>query len=165
MHANPSSTKSGPTWARTANESRQDAASRRPEEMVCWREEVDFAATEKVIGSVRVHTYVTEEKVARQIPLEHEEVRVVREPVAEAEAANLRPRELGEAHAEVQLHAQEALISKRVVPTERIRFEVQRVKDMVTVNETVRQEHFKVEEPPKLPEAGLRVRRVTDTRR
>jgi stress response protein YsnF len=135
---------------------------RRPDEMVCWREEVEFAATERVIGSVKVHTYVTEEKVSRQIPLEHEEVRVIREKIGDSEAMNLRAHDFHEQFAEVELRAQEALVSKKMVPVERIRFEVQRVKDMVTVNEVLRQEHFKVEEPPKLPE-GNRVRRVTDT--
>lgn len=161
MHTNPSQTKSGPVWA-TKPEQGEQRAMHHPDEMVCWREEVEFAATERVIGSVKVHTYVTEEKISRQLPLEHEEVRVIREKIGDHEAMNLHTHDFREQFAEVELRAQEALVSKKMVPVERIRFEVQRVKDMVTVNETVRQEHFKVEEPPKLPE-GNRIRRVTDT--
>jgi stress response protein YsnF len=131
-------------------------------DVVTWREEVEIRTeTGTTSATVTVRTYVAEEKVSRQIPLMREEASVTKEKITPAEAVGMVPREIrGDRKQtfEVELSMQEAVVSKRLVPSERVRVEVRRVTDMVSVDETVKAEHVEIEEPqsPK----RLRVRRV-----
>lgn len=121
-----------------------------PVEYVAWREELEIVPDpqEKVFGTVKVHTYVTEEQVTKSFPIERECVRITRESVSRQEAQSLSPHEIAEAHTEIELHSLGAVVKKKKVPTERLRVAVDRVQGAITVNETCKSEHIEVEEPP-----------------
>jgi stress response protein YsnF len=133
-----------------------------PVEMVSWREDlqVTTAAQERTIGTVRVRKYVTVEDFTGTVPIEYETVQVIREPVSAQEAALLTPADIAESTQEVELHTQEALVVRRMVPTERVRLQVSRVKGEATINDTLRSEHLEVDEPTAPPNLQEAVRRI-----
>lgn len=140
-----------------------DAASpTRAGDVVTWREELDIRTeAHKTSATVQVHTYVTEEKVSRQIALMHEEASVTTQRITPSEAAGLVPREIRgdrDETFEFELSTQEAVVSKRLVPNERVTVDIRRVTEMVTVDDTVKTEQVRIDPPPHPPKT-LRVRR------
>jgi stress response protein YsnF len=137
------------------------AGTRTPVEMVSWREELQVmtAPQERTVGTVKVRKYVTVEDFTGTVPIEYDTVQVIREPVSEQEAALLTPADIAELTQEVELRTQEALVTRRIVPIERVRLQVSRVKGEVTVSDALRSEHFEVDEPvtPNLQDAVRRV--------
>ena len=138
------------------------AATAAPVEVVSWREDlqVTTAPQERSIGTVKVRKYVTVEDFTGTVPIEYETVQVIREPVSPQEAALLTPADIAELTQEVELHTQEALVVRRMVPVERVRLQVSRVKGEATINDTLRSEHLEVEEPSTPPNLQEAVRRI-----
>jgi hypothetical protein len=133
-----------------------------PVELVSWREDlqVTTAPQERTIGTVKVRKYVTVEDFTGTVPIEYETVQVIREPVPAHEAALLTPEEIAELTQEVELHTQEAVVVRRMVPIERVRLQISRVKGEATINDTLRSEHFEVDEPSAPPNLQEAVRRI-----
>jgi stress response protein YsnF len=133
-----------------------------PVELVSWREDLQVTASpqERTVGKVRVHKYVKVEDFTGTIPIEYETVQVIREPVSAQEAALLTPTDIAELTQEVELHTQEAVVTRRMVPIERVRLQISRVKGEATISDTLRSEHFEVEEPIMPPNLQEAVRRV-----
>lgn len=131
-------------------------------EMVRWREDLQVTASpqERVVGTVKVRKYVTVEDFTGTIPIEYETVQVIREPVSVEEAALLTPADIAELTQEVELHTQEAVVTRRMVPIERVRLQISRVKGEATINDMLRSEHFEVEEPSVPPNLQDAVRRI-----
>ncbi len=73
---------------------------------------------------VRLKKYIVTEDVEMSVPIQREEVRVVREPVT---GANVDPAmggpELSEEEHEVTLTEEQVVLDKKVVPKERVRLE------------------------------------------
>ncbi|MBJ7596910.1 MAG: photosystem reaction center subunit H [Candidatus Nephthysia bennettiae] len=93
---------------------------------------------------VRLHKWVETEPVSTSVELEHEEARIVREPVIENEAGGGgRIGEEGEL--EVKLEREEPVIEKQVVPVERVRLEKDVKTEQQTVEGEVRKERVDVE--------------------
>ena len=94
-------------------------------------------------GHARLRKYVVTENVQRTVPVSHEEVRVVREPITEENigAATDGPTISEEEH-EVTLHAERAVVQKEAVPVERVRMDTDTVTEHQTVNEQVRKEQI-----------------------
>lgn len=88
-------------------------------------------------GRARMRKYVVTENVTKTVPVSHEEVRVEREPITDANrgAAHDGPAISEEEH-EVTLHAERPVVEKEAVPVERVRLD----KETVTTNETVSDE-------------------------
>jgi stress response protein YsnF len=87
---------------------------------------------------------VETEPVSTSVELEHEEARIVREPVSEGEAGGQRP--IGdEGELEVRLEREEPVIEKQVVPKERVRLEKDLKTEHQTVEGEVRKERVDVE--------------------
>jgi uncharacterized protein (TIGR02271 family) len=80
------------------------------------------------------------------VPVSHEEVRVEREPITDANvgAATDGPAISEEEH-EVTLHAERPVVAKEAVPVERVRVDTETVTEQETVDETVRKEQIEVE--------------------
>jgi uncharacterized protein (TIGR02271 family) len=123
----------------TAGSSGDDAMTRSEERLRVGTEGVEA-------GRVRLRKYVVTENVTTQVPVSHEEVRVEREPVSEAnrDAAMGGP-DITEAEHEVTVHAERPVVEKEAVPVERVRLGTEKVTEEQEVSETVRKEQ--IEEP------------------
>uniref|UniRef100_UPI0024369CA0 YsnF/AvaK domain-containing protein n=1 Tax=Arthrobacter sp. JCM 19049 TaxID=1460643 RepID=UPI0024369CA0 len=97
-------------------------------------------------GRARLRKYVVTENVTTTVPVSHEEVRVEREPITDADAAGtVRGGELGEEEQEVTLHAERPVVDKEAVPVEKVRLDTETVTDEEKVTEQVRKERIEAE--------------------
>jgi uncharacterized protein (TIGR02271 family) len=97
-------------------------------------------------GRARLRKYVVTETVTTSVPVSHEEVRLEREPITEAnrDAALSGPAISDEEH-EVILHAERPVVAKETVPVERVRLSTETVTQEQQVTEQVRKEQ--IDEP------------------
>jgi uncharacterized protein (TIGR02271 family) len=109
-------------------------------------EEVRVGTETRERGRVRLRKYITTEQVTRTVPVQREEVRLEREPIADSDAgaATAGP-DLSEAEHEVVLREEEPVVEKRVVPKERIRLDTDTVTDEREIAEEVRKEQLDVD--------------------
>ncbi|MEU9292220.1 PRC and DUF2382 domain-containing protein [Streptomyces sp. NPDC048266] len=116
-----------------------DAMTRSEEELHVGTEQVET-------GRIRLRKYVVTEEVQQTIPVRHEEVRVEREPITEANRDQaLTGPEISEAEHEVTLHEERAVVETRAVPVERVSLRTDEVVDEETVTGQVRKERIDVE--------------------
>jgi uncharacterized protein (TIGR02271 family) len=94
-------------------------------------------------GRARLRKYVVTENVTQTVPVSHEEVRIEREPITEANAgaAEAGP-DISEEEHEVVLHAETPVVQKEAVPVERVRLATETVTEQATVSEDVRKEQI-----------------------
>lgn len=117
------------------------------EAMTRSEEELAVGKMQRETGRVRLRKYVVTENVTTTVPVRHEEVRLEREPITDANvgSATSGP-EISEAEHEIVLHAEEPVVEKRTVPRERVRLETDVVTDERAVTEDVRREEIRLEE-------------------
>ena len=121
-----------------------DTSGRNTDEAMTRSEERLHVGTENVeSGRARLRKYVVTENVTKTVPVSHEEVRLQREPITEANrgAATDGPAISEEEH-EVTLHAERPVVSKETVPVERVRLETETVTEQQQVDETLRKEQI-----------------------
>lgn len=124
-----------------------DTSGPNTDEAMTRSEERVQVGTENVeTGRARLRKYVVTENVTQTVPVSHEEVRVEREPVTEANvgAATDGPAISEEEH-EITLHAERPVVGKETVPVERVRMDTETVTNQETVDESVRKEQIEVE--------------------
>ena len=120
----------------TSGPTTDDAMTRSEERLHVGTEQVQA-------GRARLRKYIVEENVTATVPVSHEEVRVVREPITDANAGNaLGGAELSEEEHEVTLHAERPVVAKETVPVERVRLDTETVTEQAQVDETVRKEQI-----------------------
>ncbi|TRV78020.1 DUF2382 domain-containing protein [Streptomyces sp. 130] len=112
------------------------------EEMIRSEEQLHIGTEEYESGRARLHKYVVTENVTRSVPLSHEEVRVVREPLQPGDRTAARTGDLAEQDVEVTLHAERATTRKETVPVERVRMETERVTSQEEVSAELRKEQI-----------------------
>lgn len=105
-------------------------------------------------GAARLRKYVVTEDVHTTVPIEHDEVRLEREPITSADRANSSP-EIGEAEREFTLTAERPVVGKERVPVERVRMTEDQVTEDRAIDEKLRSERIEAE----LPERGRGRRR------
>jgi uncharacterized protein (TIGR02271 family) len=107
-------------------------------------EERLHVGTERVAaGRTRLRKYVVTENVTQTVPVSHEEVRVEREPITDANRdAALDGPDISEEEHEVTLHAERPVVEKEAVPVERVRLGTETVTEQREVNEQVRKEQI-----------------------
>ena len=110
-------------------------------------EERLHVGTENVAtGRARLRKYVVTENVTQTVPVSHEEVRLEREPITDANRdAALSGADITEEEHEVTLHAERPVTQKETVPVERVRLGTETVTEQTEVSEQVRKEQ--IEEP------------------
>jgi uncharacterized protein (TIGR02271 family) len=101
---------------------------------------IDRAETRDATGRGRLRKYVTTETVTRTVPVQREEVRIEREPIAEEDRDEVSNRPASDD--EVILHEERVIVTKETVPVERVRIVTETVADEVTIREKVHKEHF-----------------------
>jgi uncharacterized protein (TIGR02271 family) len=119
---------------------RDDAMTRSEERLKVGTEQVET-------GKVRLVKHVVTEQQQVQVPVRHEEVRLEREPVTDANREDaMRGEDITEAEHEVTLHAEKPVVDKETVPVERVRLAKEEVTDTETVSGTVRKEQIDLED-------------------
>ncbi|MYT75109.1 MULTISPECIES: PRC and DUF2382 domain-containing protein [unclassified Streptomyces] len=113
-------------------------------ELIRSEERLRVGVENQEVGHAHLRKVVETEDVTTSVPLSHEEVRVVREPITEADAKRAT---IGEAETEVTLHAERAVVSKETVPVERVRLETEKVTETKEVSDTVRKERIEYDDP------------------
>ena len=98
------------------------------------------------VGRARLRKYVVTENVSTTVPVSHEEVRIEREPITEANVgAAMSGPDISEEEHEVTLHAERPVAAKETVPVERVRLATETVTQERQVNEQIRKE--RIDEP------------------
>jgi uncharacterized protein (TIGR02271 family) len=132
----------GPPGARgrdTSGPTTDDAMTRSEERLHVGTENVQA-------GRARLRKYVVTETVTTSVPVSHEEVRLEREPITEANRdAALSGPAISEEEHEVTLHAERPVVAKEAVPVERVRLGTETVTQQQQVTEQVRKEQ--IDEP------------------
>jgi len=94
-------------------------------------------------GRARLRKFVVTENVTTTVPVSHEEVRIEREPITDANIGDaLDGPAISEEEHEVVLHAERPVVAKEAVPVERVRLDTQTVTEQETVTDTVRKEQI-----------------------
>jgi uncharacterized protein (TIGR02271 family) len=116
------------------------------EAMTRSEERINVGTRTEESGRVRLRKYVVTEMVTQTVPVSHEEVRIEREPITDANrgAATDGPAISEEEH-EVVLHAERPVVEKVVVPVERVRLATETVTNEETVSAEVRKERIEEE--------------------
>ena len=97
-------------------------------------------------GKARLRKYVTTENVTQSVPVSHEEVRVHREPITEANRDKaLAGGDITSEEHEVELAAERVVVDKETVPVERVRMDKAIVTDEETVSEELRKEQIETD--------------------
>lgn len=110
-------------------------------------EEMHVGIERREAGRVRLRKYVVTEEQQQTVPVRHEEVRVEREPITDANRGEaLSGPEISEAEHEVTLHEEEPVVETRAVPKERVRLTTDEVTEEETVTGEVRKERIEAEE-------------------
>jgi len=109
-------------------------------------ERLDVGTEERETGKARLRKYTVTETVTTEVPVSHEEVRIEREPVTDANRdAAMRGPELRDDEYEVTLHSEEPVVSKHTEPVERVRLETETVTGSETVSGDIRKEKIDTE--------------------
>ncbi|MFK4211486.1 DUF2382 domain-containing protein [Streptomyces sp. NPDC030920] len=112
------------------------------EEIIRSEEQLRVGTEEYESGTARLHKYVVTENVTRTVPVTHEEVRLIREPLQPGEKTTEQHPALREQDVEVTLHAERATTRKETVPVERIRLETKKVTEQKEVSAELRKEQI-----------------------
>ena len=109
-------------------------------------EEMRVGKTRRPSELVRLRKYVVTEDVQQTVPVTHEEVRVEREPITDAnrEEAMRGPGIRENVHEET-LYEERPVVGKEVVPKERVRLEKEQMTEEERVSEELRKERIEVE--------------------
>jgi uncharacterized protein (TIGR02271 family) len=104
------------------------------EAMTVSEERLRVGTEKRESGRARLRKYVVTENVTKTVPVSHEEIRVEREPITDANVgAPKSGLDIGEEEHEVVLREERPVVEKDVVPTERVRL----TKETSTHDETV----------------------------
>jgi uncharacterized protein (TIGR02271 family) len=106
-------------------------------------EELRVGTSEQESGRARLRKHVVTEQVTKTVPVQHEEVRVEREPITDANRDHaLDGPEISDEEHEVVLHEEQPVVEKRAVPKERVRLGTETVTDEREISEQVRKEQI-----------------------
>jgi uncharacterized protein (TIGR02271 family) len=94
-------------------------------------------------GRVRLRKYVVTENVTQTVPVSHEEVRIEREPITDANVGDaVDGPAISEEEHEVTLHAERPVTQTEAVPVERVRLGKETVTEHEEVSGEVRKEEI-----------------------
>jgi uncharacterized protein (TIGR02271 family) len=123
----------------TSGPTTDDAMTRSEEQLRVGTQQVEA-------GRARLRKYVVTENVTTTVPVSHEEVRIEREPITDANVGDaLDGPAISEEEHEVVLHAARPVVQKEAVPVERVRLDTQTVTEQETVTDTVRKEQIEAD--------------------
>ncbi|GGS60922.1 DUF2382 domain-containing protein [Streptomyces violaceus] len=125
------------------------AAGREPagdDAMTRSEEQMHVGVERRATGRARLRKYVVTEEVQQTVPVRHEEVRVEREPITDANRdAAMSGTDITEAEHDVILHEERAVVETETVPVERVRLSTEERTDEETVRGEVRKEKIETD--------------------
>jgi uncharacterized protein (TIGR02271 family) len=132
---------------RAKNAVGQDTSGPNTDDAMTRSEEQLKVGTEKVAaGKARLRKFVVTENVTTTVPVTREEVRVVREPITDANRdAAMAGGDLTSEEHEVTLTEERVVVEKEVVPVERVRLDKETVTEQQQVTEEVRKEQIETD--------------------
>jgi uncharacterized protein (TIGR02271 family) len=147
-------TGTGPAGA--AGRAAADTAGHRGEEshvragtddaMTRSEEQMHVGVERRESGRARLRKYVVTEEVQQTVPVRHEEVRVEREPITDANRDQaMAGQDITEAEHEVTLYEERPVVETEAVPVERVRLTTEERTEQETVRGQVRKEHIEDE--------------------
>ena len=114
--------------------------------MTLSEERLDVGMRSEEVGRARLRKYVVTENVTTTVPVSHEEVRIEREPITDANVGNaMDGPAISEEEHEVTLHAERPVVEKEAVPVERVRLDKETVVENETVSEGLGKEEIEVD--------------------
>ena len=126
----------GDTGRDTSGPSTDTAMTRSEERLRVGTEQVET-------GRARLRKYIVTENVTTTVPVSHEEVRIEREPITDANRGQaMTGGEITEEEHEVTLHAERPVVATETVPVERVRLATETVTEDQEVTGTVRKEQI-----------------------
>ncbi|MFJ9405635.1 PRC and DUF2382 domain-containing protein [Streptomyces sp. NPDC101393] len=135
-------------------------------EILLSEERMQIGTEEHESGRAHLRKHVVTEDVHRTVPVSHEEVRMVRERITEDERMTGRTApKLGEGEVEVVLHEEEAVVSKKTVPVERVRLETERVTEQKEIDTQIRKEELEFDDGLHTGKGDLKKGQGPDRRR
>jgi uncharacterized protein (TIGR02271 family) len=124
----------------TSGPTTDDAMTRSEERLNVGKERV-------ATGKAKLRKYVVTENVTQTVPVSHEEVRLEREPITEANrGAALGGADLSSEEHEVTLNEERVVTSKETVPVERVKLGTETVTQDQQVNETLGKEQIEYDD-------------------
>jgi uncharacterized protein (TIGR02271 family) len=117
------------------------------EAMTRSEERLEVGTESRESGRARLRKFVVTENVTQTVPVSHEEVRIEREPITDANRDEaMSGGEITEEEHEVTLHEERPVTRKETVPVERVRLDTETVTDQEQVSEQVRKEQIEADE-------------------
>ena len=123
---------------------RTDLAGEERERLTLSEEQLAVGKRQVEAGEVEVRKHVETQRVSESVPLTREEVTVERRPLDGMHAEG-RIGEIGEEEIRMQLHEEEAVVQKRVVPREELVVKKREVQEEQVVEADLRRERADVE--------------------
>lgn len=118
----------------------------RDDAMTRSEEQMHVGVERRETGRARLRKYVVTEEVQQTVPVRHEEVRVEREPITDANRGEaMEGPEISEAEHEVTLHEERPVVKTETVPVERVRMTTEEASEDETVRGQVRKERIEAE--------------------
>ncbi len=110
-------------------------------------EQLNVGTRTEETGRARLRKYVVTEQQSVTVPVSHEEVRVQREPITDANRGDAeRGADISEEEHEVTLHAERPVVDTETVAVERVKVGTETVRDEETVTGEVRKEQLEVDD-------------------
>ncbi|WP_105032047.1 YsnF/AvaK domain-containing protein [Arthrobacter ruber] len=108
-------------------------------------EQLHVGTERREVGKARLRKYVVTENVTKTVPVMHEEVRIEREPITNANRGDaLDGPAISEEEHEVILHAERPVVEKEAVAVERVRLDKETITEQETVTSDVRKEKIEL---------------------
>ncbi len=116
------------------------------EAMTRSEEEMHVGVERHEAGRARLRKYVVTEEQQYTVPVRHEEVRVEREPITDANRDRaMTGQDITEAEHDVTLYEEQPVVETRAVPKERVRLTTEEVTEEETVTGEIRKERIESE--------------------
>jgi uncharacterized protein (TIGR02271 family) len=130
-------------WDRDWDKKGHTSGTATDEAMTVSEERLRVGTEKRERGRARLRKYVVTENVTKTVPVSHEEVRVEREPISDANVGAAKSGlDISEEEHEVVLHEERPVVEKDVVPTERVRLDKETTTHDETVSGEVRKEQI-----------------------
>lgn len=110
-------------------------------------EQLHVGTERREAGTARLRKYVVTEQQTTTVPVSHEEVRVTREPITDANVGDaLDGPAISEEEHEVILHEERPVVQKETVPVERVKLGTETVTENQDVAADVRKEEIEYDD-------------------
>jgi uncharacterized protein (TIGR02271 family) len=135
-----------PSYSQAPPQTRERRPAGTDDAMTRSEEELRIGTATEERGRARLRKWVDTEHVSETVPVSHDEVRVVREPINEANRDRaLAGPDIAEGTHEMVLNEERVVVGKETIPRERVRLEKETVTEERPIEADLRKERIEVE--------------------